>query len=65
MIGMFHIFRRATDLVHVANRMPRGSLSRKSRQDFGMLLRDIKPVEGVEQNKPVALSNQERLPVLP
>jgi hypothetical protein len=37
---------------------PRHPLGRKARQDLTMLLRDIEPVERVEQNEAVALSNR-------
>ena len=64
-IGMLRIFRRAADLIHVPHGVPRGSLAREARHDVGMFLRDIKPVERVEQRKLVALRQQEWLPVLP
>src|SRR5215471_19381647 len=64
-IWMLRILRGATDLVHVTNRVPRGSFSWKSCQDFGMFLRDIEPVERVEQDKSIALGNEEGFPGVP
>src|SRR6266571_2893130 len=64
-IGMLLVFGGTAYLVHVTNRVPRRPLGRQARHDLGMLLRDIEPVERVEQNEAVALGNKERFPVLP
>ena len=64
-IGMLLVFRGAAYLLHVTNRLPRRPLGRQARHDLRMFLRDIKPVERVEQNEAVALRQKERLPVLP
>ncbi len=64
MVGMLLVFRGTTYLIHVTNRVPRRPLGRKARQDLALFLRDIKKVEGIEQNELVALGNKERLPVV-
>src|SRR5882757_5896355 len=64
-IGMLLVFGGTAYLVHVTNRVPRRPLGREPRHDLTMFLRDIEPVERVEQNEAVALSNEERFPVLP
>jgi hypothetical protein len=64
-IGMLLVFGGTAYLVHVTNRVPRRPLGREARHDLTLLLRDIEPVERVEQNKAVALGNKERFPVLP
>ena len=64
-IRMLLIFGGTAYLVHVTNRVPRRPFGREARHDLTMFLRDIEPVERVEQNEAVALSNKERFPVLP
>ena len=64
-IGMQLVFGRTAYLVHVTNRVPRRPFGRKARQDLTMFVRDIEPVQRIEQNEAVALSNKERFPVLP
>ena len=62
---MLLVFGRTAYLVHVTNRVPRRPLRREARHDLTMFLRDVEPVERIEQNEAVALSNKERLPILP
>jgi hypothetical protein len=64
-IGMLLIFGSTAYLVHVTNRVPWCPLGREVRHYLRMFFGDIEPVERVEQNEAVALSNKERFPVLP
>jgi hypothetical protein len=64
-IGMLVVFGGTAYLVHVTNRVPRRPLGREACHDLRVFLRSIEPVERVEQNEAIALSNKERFPVLP